>query len=482
MGSEKLPQYLSDARKWRKDLASPLRDPSSTQDEKDRSLNDLQTLRGILRDDPDYRQAIRIVSEIRNERQPVLPTQEAVGNAEERIENVLAGIGNSAPKCVALLCLVEGGRSATPKEVQREFVSVTDNSWNTIHPSTIMGWTRDSFVPRGIMDETTHATTSAGKEYAVPAAKFLTKEASTLSFSLGEVFSQAHKSERSQHRTPYTIFRMFELMGEADAETGLRATDFATKIGVSLPPIGRHLFDLQKLGLVKYSSVNSESTEGKYTYTLVGNLNMAPPYVRGLTTRYVLQALQQPSILAANEGAFDVTAIHEKAAELGAQVREREGTGLILAELAKQGILQAGEFENGKNQSKALLTPEGKEFVARIIDPLRIGMTDSPEGKKLRQEWDQIQWERYAADAVEIHKERPGYAEPLPVEEVYQMVLKTVTEHPGLRTNQLNELIHRKNVNPLLTRLVTEGRIKRIHSGKGTYWYPAESPDVRQAG
>jgi len=403
-------------------------------------------------------------------------------DTDERIETILSGIGNGAQKSVIFL------NASSQRDIpvgysglKNSFMAATDGSWD-IHPTTIRGLIQDSIVPTGMVNKENNGGISInedGREYGEPLAKFMIRLAGTSNFSLAEVFSETHKTPEAKHRNPYTIFRLLELLPNSTEEEK-SANELAKEIGVSLPPIGRRLKELQKLGLATYDSVDNELPEGKFGYTVERDFDdETPRSIRGLVTQFVSQAIRE--LQEENpEGFLDIDSIHTKAIELGAQAKTREVTGLILAGLANEGYIKSGNYETTGMLSRSRLTQDGEKLVENFIRPIRIALTDTVEGKNLRDTWREIPWQHYSPRAIQMHREKPGKAQDLPAAELDAAILDIIAQRPEVRSGEINTMLGRKNVNVNLLRLLAQGKIERIRKGKATLWRTTSSHEKLQ--
>ncbi len=311
MDSKEAKGYIKGVRDYRKEIGKPLHDPSSEPEQRQSALEDLRALRVLHREDPDYRQSLRIISELRSQRE-VKPSNEPdlkkaehefPTDPEERFATILSSVGNNAGKQITFLSIPSvSGTIITPWELHTAFIANSNSVWKR-GSDVSQAHTEHSLIPIGMvakkegfksgMQEVAvgFIQTEAGKKYGDPIAKYLLKYASEHNLSLEKILGTT--ASRTGSRAPYNRARVLEyLVGRKDA-TSIKIAQIAKDLGFQDPTtISESLTFLQNEGLVVYDSVNTENTKGKFTFSLNPEFKGEVKKSRsGLNVTPIIQAL-----------------------------------------------------------------------------------------------------------------------------------------------------------------------------------------------
>jgi predicted transcriptional regulator len=153
----------------------------------------------------------------------------------------------------------------------------------------------------------------------------------------------------------------------------------------------------------------------------------------------------------------------------------------LVLDLARGGYLNRGEFKGGRNLSVVTILQEGEKLVTEVLEPLRIALTDTPEGKALRDKWRNIPWEEYAPKALAIHKESSNKGNSINNSTSLIKINEIILQNPGIRTTDIMKTLKEsglphKAINMYINKLIETGKIIREKEPNNiTRWYPAIS-------
>ncbi len=488
MNESEAGEYLGGLRDYRKEVGEPLRNPETTPEERTKTIQDLGALRELYHEDPDYRQALRIIAELRSQREinhtKIEKRAEFPTDPEKRLEAIISSIGNHAGKQITFLSIPSTpGVIVTPWELHTAFVENSGRVWRT-SGNVQRDHAQSSLIPIGMVAEEAvkrdgrnselvgFTKTEAGREYGDPISKFLLKYASEHNISLDKIFGSTGSNQDS--RAPYNRARILEYLSERKDESLIRIVDLAEFLGNKKGNIvADTLRALQEAGLVIFDSVDSENAKGKFTYTL------NPGFIGAIKSQYnvllnpVLDAID--TLRASGNTEFEIDNVLSEIQKNDADFN-RDSVGNVLLDLANNRYLKHGEFKAGSTMSSVTILKEGIEFVNDVLTPLRTSLTDTPEGKALRDEWRNIDWQRYASNALMIHKENSRNANPIDQTLIQNTIREIISQNPGIRnnemTNKLKELgLPYKNPSKQLASLLENGEVRRETQGKATMWY-----------
>ncbi len=490
MNESEAGEYVGGLRDFRKEVGEPLRNPETTPEERTKTIQDLGALRELYHEDPDYRQALRIISESRSQREVNHPKIEKKAefptDPEKRFEAIISSIGNHAGKQITFLSIPSTpGVIVTPGELHTAFVENSGGVWRT--GRTIQkSHAQRALIPIGMVAEEAvirdgHNTelvgftkTEAGREYGDPVSKFLLKYASEHNISLEKIFGVTGSNAES--RAPFNRARILEYLSERKDDPRIRMVDLTKLLGVKRTGEStKSLIALQEAGLVIFDSVDTENAKGKYMYKL------NPEFDGEIASRYeavfastlnAIKALQK-----SGSTEFEIDNVLSEIQKNGSDFK-RDFVRDVISDLAKNEYLKRGEFKGGSTQSTITMPKEGVEFVNELIIPLKTVLTDTPEGKALRDEWRNIDWQKYAPNALKIHKENSGKANRTDSKVLKNAIRETIINNPGIRTveleNKLKELgLPYKGVHDIFSSLLKNEEVRRETQGKAARWYIA---------
>ncbi len=491
MNESEAGEYIGGLRDFRKEVGEPLRNPETTPEERTKTIQDLGSLGELDHENADHRQALRIIEELRAQRETNHPKIEKRAefptDPEKRFEAIISSIGNHAGKQATFLSIPSfPGANITPDELHTAFVENSGGVWRT-HHSLQKAHTQASLIPIGMVAEESvirdgHNTelvgftkTEAGREYGDPISKFLLKYASEHNISLDQIFGFTGTNANS--RAPYNRARILEYLSERKDDPHIRMADLAELLGLkSTSQIGGTLKALQEEGLVIFDSVDFENSEGKFICTLNpdfhGETNSR--YKAALaSTLNAIKALQESGSTEFETGNI-LSEIQKNDVDF-----KRDSVRKVVSDLIRNGYLIRGEFEGNKILSKVTILQEGTEFVNNVITPLRTSLTDTPEGKTLRDEWRNINWQKYAPNALKIHKENSRIANKTDPTVLQKAIREIISQNLAIRSgeveNKLKELglPYKSSRNQLIT-LFKNGEIRKEKQGKASMWYIVE--------
>lgn len=488
--------HINGVREYRKELAQPLHDLASTPEERTQAIQDLYTFRELNHQDPDYRQSLRILSELRTQRPinnpkietpPVAEKHEFPSDPKERYEAILSSIANHAGKQITLLSIPSiPGTFITGKELHRAFLQNSGGVWKTAD-RVQTEHVKKSLIPigmiaeevgfkKGLQEEAVGFTqTRAGKEYGAPIAKFLLKYATDNNLSLEKVFGTT--LSKTDSRAPYNRARLLEYLAERRNDSGIRMVDITSIFGFSDNVVSAALTSLQEEGLVLFDSVSAENSKVKFNYSVNPDFKDIPQSTHGYNIKPALEAISSLVNNGISEFSIDtvLTAIQKKDPNC-----ERRVVRNLVLDLVRGGYLTRGEFKGGHNLSVVTILQEGEKFVKEALAPLRLSLTDTPEGEALRNEWRNIAWEDYAPKALERHKELSKKGNLTSSSTSLAKINEIILENPGIRTGEIKRILKEsslpyKTINMYVNKLVENGSIRRTkESSVLTRWFPME--------
>ena len=505
-GEPEAVEHVNNVRSYRKELSEPLHNPEATQEEKSQAIDDLRAFRELNHEDPDYRQALRIISGLRTARAGEKPIEEVKKTREsvefptepdERYAAILSSLANRAGKQITFLSIPNIPNTIiTPWELHKEFLENSGHVWKT-NERLQMGYTQNSLISigmvaeevgfkNGIQESTVGFTqTEAGKKYGDPIARFLLKYASEHDISLEQVFGPTHS--RTDSRAPYNRARVLEFLYNNKTENKIRIADI--KKGLGLPGdsymVTHALRPLEESGFAIFESVNIEKTANQFSYSVNPDFQG-----EGKTTqRYNLGSVLEAIATLQRQGftKFEVDTVVDKIKDLNPNVQIARNTiQYKLADIAKSGYLVRNKFKGSEDLSSVSILSEGEEFVNDVLTPLRIALTDTPEGEQLRHGWGTIPWQEYAPKALQLHKDNSNHANPTGKDAQVSRIRDIVSENPGIRTGEIMEILKQagvpyKSINSAARSLLEKGEITNTHEGRAARWYPVEKGSAEQA-
>ncbi len=184
-------KHLKDIRNSRHALSGPIRDPNATEEEKRLAVQSLSRFRDSIRDnDPDYKQALRVIAEMRADKslanESAYPqggydqkkgerdaTKEFPKDPEERFKVVISAIGNNAAKQITFLSIPGlSGSVITPSELHKEFVKNSSGVWNTSESAQAFH-AKKTLIPFGLVERAKITKNDGTKEVTGPKPKMV---------------------------------------------------------------------------------------------------------------------------------------------------------------------------------------------------------------------------------------------------------------------------------------------------------------------
>lgn len=238
-----------------------------------------------IRADSDYQKARGISIEqnkvFLEQRKPEQRKQKSIEyefpqDPEERFNALFPAIGNSEAKCLTLLCLSESPVSG--HSLYKEFLEKSKTVWRS-NKSVQSGYYNNTLIPIGMVAEADiipegslehvsgYRLTDAGYEIGQPVAAYLITKSSELPDSLISYFGGTNTIGNT--RSPVNRAIILEYLASRQQDDNL--IDIANGLGIPPNIIGRHLSNLSELGLVDYSTADSEE-KGVFKYRLTGGV------------------------------------------------------------------------------------------------------------------------------------------------------------------------------------------------------------------
>ncbi len=482
MNESEAGEYIGGLRDYRKEVGEPLRNPTTTPEERTKTIQDLGSLGELDHENADHRQALRIIEELRSQKKTEFPT-----DPEKRFEAIISSIGNNAGKQITFLSIPSvPGANITRWELHTAFVENSGGVWRTTS-SLQRDHARRSLIPIGMVAEESvirdgsnteivgFTKTEAGREYGDPISKFLLKYASEHNISLEKILGTTGSNQDS--RAPYNRARILEYLSERKDDPHIRIVDISDFLECKNPAlVTNSLRELQEEGLVIFDSVDQENTKGKYMYTLTPVFEGAARLQHNAIPHPVLDAIK--TLQASGSTEFEIDTVFSEIQKNDSNYK-RERVRAVIAELARNNYLKRGKFEGSKIKSAVRILQEGFEFVNEVIIPLRTSLTDTPEGKALRDEWRNIDWQKYAPNALQIHKENSRKANMTDSTVLQNAIREIISQNPGIRTNEMKNRIKElglpyKGVTRLSSSLLQIGELRRETQGRASMWYIVE--------
>jgi hypothetical protein len=400
--------------------------------------------------------------------------QEFPTNPEDRFEALFAAIGNSEAKMLTLLSLSR--QLITKGDLHGEFVRLSEGVWRTdnklqanycqytLAPIGLVA--EELFVRVGTQDKVVgFKITEAGYEYGVPIAAYLLSKSHELPHPFLTIFGPTSTSG-GKTRSVTNRANILEYLDSQDEP--VREVDVVNVLGIDQGKTGARLTHLSNLGLIEYSSVNSEE-RGKIKYFLEKEAKRESVAIVSAYTNLT----QEVADIVFETGEVDSNSVYERLRGQHPNAKEkglRQQLSKILSGLEKQGILRRGIFKAGEVQSQARITEEGRRVVRDIIEPVKRALSGDEE---LLEAWRHIRWQQYAKEAVARYRESSGYANSRSREEKTGEVLALILQNPGIRPG---EIIEQLGYFPMkmLHDLLEAGRISREIEGKAARYTVVE--------
>lgn len=393
---------------------------------------------------------------------------------QKRFEIIFSALGNSEAHCLTMLCLSKNPTRYS--ELYDNFLEASDYAW-TPKNNIPAEYCRQVLIPAGLVVRTEtdynygHGVTSrqsvyfsqtdAGVYFGHPVAAYLLEQSSKLPFSLLRIFG--HRATVGETLSILNRAKILELLTKTKQPQ--RRKDIAESLNLHPTLIGIHLRYLAKLGLVDYSSVNSEE-RGFAPYRLTEEATIEKledvGNNRPLLTTAVFEEL--------SHGSADLNVLAKR---LGSRYPHstfkslRKSISTVLSELWQQGLCQP-ELFSSKNQSQATIAEAGINIVSTIISPIKQSLADDKELLS----WRRIPWQNYANEAISKYRQASGQANKRPLKEWLDKTQTLILQHPGIRPTQLKSCLDRNPID-LLRALLGQGKISKIRQGKAVGYYPS---------
>jgi len=398
---------------------------------------------------------------------------------DARFDAVFAAIGNSEAKCVDLLLLRRFLMSSY--EMHSEFNRVTKGVWKTNY-STEAGWARNSLVNIGLVAEadtlfygssefvTGYRLTEAGESFGQPVAAFLLQKSLELPFPLNKLGTS---SKRFKERPIVSRVKILEYLVYTP-ELKPNTKGVARAVGLEELSVGRHLRDLASLGLIDYSFFSNDR-HGDIKYKL--HTKTMPDQIQTAAKMPVITSLVKDVIFYMET--LDRHSVTEeiKKRHPGLDVNPDE-IRKVLADLSRKGLIVKifGDPNSGRvrDNSLAVITESGMNFVLNVIEPIRSALT--PEGSARLDEWKQLPWQDSASEGVSKHKATSNHANRLSLEESISEVMDHIIRNPGITRRKIEVGLDR-HIGSSITALKRDGRVKQVkNGGNSKMLYSADYP------
>jgi DNA-binding MarR family transcriptional regulator len=420
---------------------------------------------GIQEQPPRQIQEIRTVTEVPFPEDP-----------QTRFETIFAAIGNSEAKCLTLLIMSNSPQTAN--ELNTNFLRVSNRAWKMDQKSQA-SYARQSLIPIGLVAEadtlyfgsseyiTGFRTTDAGVKFGKPIAAFLLEKSSELPYSLNAIFGPT--SSPREKRPVINRVNILEYLAKKGNKF-CTMTEIATELGLTRQSIRGHLEMFAKLGIVNYSSFNSEEGRGQIKYTAIKSAS--DKNIKPIGTDIKLSRIV--SEIALDLGLVDINIVFEEIKrKYPDQDISRNRINSILSGLSRQGLLERtfgpSKVGLGQIRSKVKITEEGLKIIEEIIDPI-MKVLSSPNQEELR-EWNKINWHSYAEGTIRRYKESSGHANLRPIQEWASDALSLIIDNPGIRPVEMRRKLNR-GTNDILAVLIKQGLVRKEKIGKATRYYP----------
>lgn len=394
---------------------------------------------------------------------------------QARFEAIFAGFGNSEAKCVTLL-VMQAHNPMSGYELHTEFLEATENIWQSSN-QTQLNYCNKSLVPNGLVTRINnnpgtplenglrYALTDDGIRLGQPIAAYLIQQSLKLPHTLSEIFGQA-----SRHGKTRPIENRPKILEELYGNSPARSSDLGNLTGLGETGITEPLNRLKALGLIEYSSVNSEKP-GQIKFRLSEGADEKPIQT---IKRFVSLTNQVAEIMFELGEADALTVSKELEKRFGRQsTKYLRIVNMVLRGLRWQGIL-VSDFKGAEVMSEARLTEDGKKIVETIIIPVKQALSEN--GNELLRKWGQIHWQDYSAQAVSRHKEKSGNINKKPQEEWVSDTLRIVQGHSetGIRQMDIEKILGHNPVRSLTT-LIKLGDVRKEKDGVIVKYYPVAS-------
>lgn len=385
-------------------------------------------------------------------------------NPEKRFEVIFSALGNSEPECLIMLCLSQNPISGA--DLHRKFISESLGAWVTDRKAQVSSC-KSTLIPAGLVQELEDGggflATKEGLRYGQPVAAFLMERSATLPYSLLKVFGLTTEGS-GRTRPVLNRARILECLVERPVQ---RREDVCLELGLKQGVVGTHLRYLSGLGMVKYSSADTEL-----------------PYVRHqLLTGVEIDSVKTVGTMPrlthrVADLIFEFKTVDRNflAGQLKDEFPNRSIDSLkgaishILSGLDSQGITRPEDFEGKKILSKAEITDRGRQIFEGIIRPIRQALSDD---ETLLSSWSQIPWREYAHDGVLKYRQDSSHANSRPLQQWTDELVLIIAEHPGIRRREIGSILGRSS-NDILINLLRKGLVKKKKLGKAVKYYMSD--------
>ncbi len=445
----------------------------------------------LTHQDPDSRQALRIVSELKDphvEQDEITRLSEFPADPEERYAAILSSIANHAGKQITFLSIPNiPGTIISSGDLHRTFVHNSDGAWKTAR-AVQRGHAKRSLIPIGMVAEDVgyhtgfqeksvgFTQTQAGREYGDPISKFLLKYAAENNIAFEKILGST--ISKTDSRAPYNRARILEYLAKRKNDSDIRIVDIIDFLESPANVAPYALSALQDEGLVLFDSVSPDNSKMKINYSINPDFHDIPHTTHKYNLKPALEAISSLTQKGVSE--FNIDAVHSEMQKKNPNSTRNVASNLVL-DLARGGYLNRGEFKGGRNLSVVTILQEGEKLVTEVLEPLRIALTDTPEGKALRDKWRNIPWEEYAPKALAIHKESSNKGNSINNSTSLIKINEIILQNPGIRTTDIMKTLKEsglphKAINMYINKLIETGKIIREKEPNNiTRWYPAIS-------
>lgn len=492
MDRKEAQNYIQDVRKDRKIESASLHNPETSSEVRKSTIGNLKAFHDLLHEDPNYRQAMRIISEIRSLREIngqedklVEKRSEFPTKPEERYSIILSSLANSAAKQITFLSISNiPGTITTAWELHQIFTKNSEGVWKT-SDTLQRGHARSSLIPIGMVAEEVgfrngaiqkavgFTQTEAGKKYGEPIAKFLLKNAAENTLSFEKIFGSTVSA--SESRAPYNRALILEYLSRQKGDIEIRIVDIEKETGIPKNVVADSISFLQENGLVVAESFELATNKDQFTYVPNPEYKKLDEPKQGKLQQKVNDVIQ---ILNSSGTALTIDAILSEIHKDNKDFK-RKTVYAIIFQMVQDGYLARGKFKAGERQSIVTISEEGISFVNDVLTPIRAALSDTSAGEDIRQEWRNIPWREYAPTSLILHKENSRNANRVDSNTLTAAVRKIITDNPGIRTSEITQALKELNLpykgaSKLTRTLINEGAVKKEVNNNTVRWYTTE--------
>src|SRR3989338_865250 len=377
--------------------------------------------------------------------------------------NALINSINTEPKQITLLLLREYPQ--TGNELCKSFKKTTKNVW-PLNRRNFHDYCGLSFVMYGLAKEElisikqnlksrAWSSTNANEKFGKNAALFALQLGAKYNISLFEIFKSSNSPSAKQ--APYTRYLTLEYLLKSG---GARRIDLSEYSSSSTVNILDHLRELERIGLVNYTSMGTEGEKCTQYSWIGGDPKDVKPVSRQKNiTSDVVKYLTEVGVAHRNEiSKFLSTLDYYKNRDFD---KLNHNVSIILGGIASQGFAKSSHIYN-EQKSFAKLTDMGK-LITTDLQYLR-NLADNNDISIIK-----FNLEDYASEAVLRYKNVYSFGKSKDFLERCQVIYELIDKNKKINKRDIRLNIG-VNIGIHLNYLLKENKITKERIGRNVYY------------